>query len=103
MKAYWGVEVDLQAFLTSALDGVESLVSRPDRFTPRERVTGTHYIGLWVGPRASLDAVVRIKIPSLCRDSNPPIIQLVTQRCTTELSRLHEHILEEPKVDTRKY
>jgi hypothetical protein len=38
MKAYWGVEVELHAFLTSAL-----------------RTPGTHWIGGWVGPRAALN------------------------------------------------
>jgi hypothetical protein len=37
-----------------------------------------------VGPRASLDAVVKRKIPSPYRDSNPQIIQPVAQRHTTE-------------------
>jgi hypothetical protein len=38
---------------------------------------GTHWIGGWVGPRAVLDAVVKRKIPSPCRESNPrtPIVQ----------------------------
>jgi len=31
------------------------------RFIPRERTPGIHYIGDCVGPRASLDAVVRKK------------------------------------------
>jgi len=44
-------------FLPSALDGGEWSVSRPCRFTPRERATGTHWIGGWVGPRVVLDAV----------------------------------------------
>jgi len=44
--------------LTSALDGGEWLVSRPSRFTPREKVRGTHWIGGWMGPRDVLDAVV---------------------------------------------
>jgi hypothetical protein len=36
MKAYWGVEAWLRAYLASALDG--SVVSfTPGRFTPRER------------------------------------------------------------------
>jgi hypothetical protein len=40
--------------------------------------------GGWVGPRAVLDAVVKRKIPSLRRESNPrtPIVQLVVQRYT---------------------
>jgi hypothetical protein len=36
----------------------------PDRFT-----SGAHWIGGWVGSRASLDAGVRRKIPSPYRDS----------------------------------
>jgi hypothetical protein len=67
--------------LTSALDGGEWSASRPDRFNPRERAPGAHWIG---GPRAVLDAVVKRKIPSPRRESNPrtPIVQLVTQRYT---------------------
>jgi hypothetical protein len=51
--------------MTSALDGDEESASRPGRFTPRERVRGSHWIGGWMGPRAVLDAVVKRKIPSL--------------------------------------
>jgi hypothetical protein len=36
----------------------------PGRFSPRERASGTHWIGGWVGSRAGLDAVVKRKIPS---------------------------------------
>jgi len=57
--------------LTSALDGGEWSASRPGRFTSRERAPGTHWIGGWVGPRAVLDAVVKRKIPSTRRESNP--------------------------------
>jgi hypothetical protein len=57
--------------LTSALDRDEWSVSLPGRFTPRERASGTHEIGGWVGPRAGVDAVVKKKIPSIFRDSNP--------------------------------
>jgi hypothetical protein len=63
---------------------VFSFMPRP--LTPRERAPGTHWIIRWVGPGAGLDAVVKRKIPSPCRDSNPPIIQPVVQRYTTELS-----------------
>jgi hypothetical protein len=65
-----GVQVWLHAFLTSALDGGEWSASHPGLFTPRERATGTHCIGGWVGPRTGLGTVVKRKIP-LCRDSNP--------------------------------
>jgi hypothetical protein len=64
MEAYWGVEIYLHAFLTSALDGGEWSASRPGRFTRRERAPGTHWKGGWMGPRTGLDAVVKRKIPS---------------------------------------
>jgi hypothetical protein len=32
---------------------------------------GTHWIRGWMGPRASLNSVVKRKIPSLCWESNP--------------------------------
>jgi hypothetical protein len=57
--------------LTSALDGGEWLASLPGRFTSSERAPGTHWIGGCVGPRAVLDAVVKRKIPSPLRESNP--------------------------------
>jgi hypothetical protein len=70
--------------LTSAVDGGEWSASRPNRFTPRERASGTHWIGGWVDPRAVLDVVVKRKIPSLRRESNlrTPIVQPVAQRYT---------------------
>jgi hypothetical protein len=63
MKAYWGVEVQNHAFLTSALDLGEwsGQLHAPAALPP-----GTHRIG----PRADMDAAKR-KIPSPCRDSNP--------------------------------
>jgi hypothetical protein len=80
MMAYWHT---LHA-LTSALDGGEWSASRPGRFTPRERAPGTHWIGGWVGPKAVLEAVVKRKIPSPRRESNPrtPIVQPVAQLYT---------------------
>jgi hypothetical protein len=66
-----GVKVQFHAFLTSALDGGEWSASLPGRFTPRERASGSHWIGAWLGPRASLDAVVKRKITSPCGESNP--------------------------------
>jgi hypothetical protein len=50
MKADCEVEVHLQAFLTSALDGGEWSAPRSGRFTHRERAPGIHWIGGWVGP-----------------------------------------------------
>jgi hypothetical protein len=87
MKTYWGVDVQLHAFLTSAIDGGEWSVSHPCPFTPRERAPGTHWIGGWVGSRAGLDAVVTRKIPSPYRDSKPPSHQPITQCYTPEIYR----------------
>jgi hypothetical protein len=59
---YGGVEAYLHAFLTSALDGDEWLASGLGRFILGERPAGTHWIGGWVGTRASLlDAVAKRK------------------------------------------
>jgi hypothetical protein len=55
MKVYWGVNVQIHIFLTSALAGGDWSASRPVRFTPRERAPGTHWIGGWVDPTAGLD------------------------------------------------
>jgi hypothetical protein len=79
MKTYWGVDVQIQAFLISALDGSEWSVSRPGRFIRRERTLGTHWIGGWGGGPQVWDTVSKRKIPSPRRESNPdyPIIQPV--------------------------
>jgi hypothetical protein len=61
----------LHAFLTSAQDGEEWSASLAGSLAPRERAPGTHWIGGWVGLRARLDAVVKRKIPSSYRESNP--------------------------------
>jgi hypothetical protein len=71
MKAFWGVEVYLHAFVTSALDGGEWSDPRPGHFTRRERAPGVEGVGGTVGPRANLEAVVKRKIPSPCRESDP--------------------------------
>jgi hypothetical protein len=57
----------------------------PAALPPRERDPGTHWIGERVGPRAALDAVVKRKIPSPRRDSDPRtlIVQPVAQ-CYTD-------------------
>jgi hypothetical protein len=51
---------------------------------PEKETPGTHWIGDWVGLRAVLDAVLKRKIPSPFRESNPrtPVIQPVAQRYT---------------------
>jgi hypothetical protein len=61
---------------------VSGQLHAPAALPPGERVSGTHWIGGWVGPRAVLDAVVKRKIPISRRESNPrtPIVQAVAQR-----------------------
>jgi hypothetical protein len=54
-KTYGGVDVEIQIFSTSALVGSEWSVSRPGRFTPKERDFDIHWIEGWVGLKAGLD------------------------------------------------
>jgi hypothetical protein len=72
------MEVEILAFLASELDGGEWSASRSGRFTPGKGPS-VLVIRDWVGPRAVLDAVVKRKIPSPCRESNPrtPIVQIL--------------------------
>jgi hypothetical protein len=56
MKTYWGVDVRIHIFLTSALVGGEWSSSRL-----REIAPGTYWIGGYVGPRAGLDPVAKRK------------------------------------------
>jgi len=53
--------------------------------TPRERAPSIYWIGGWEGARAGLDAVVKIKIPSPCRDSNPNHPIRTYQNCNHEV------------------
>jgi hypothetical protein len=63
MKAYGGVDVWSYIFLTSALAGGKWSASRPNRFTPGERVAGTHWIRDWLDPKAGLNPVGKIFLP----------------------------------------
>jgi hypothetical protein len=86
IKAYWGSGGIFQCMLDIGTRRNGQL--HISAANPRERAPGIHCIGGWVGPRAGLDAVVRRKISSPYRNSNPPIMQPVAQRYTTKLSRL---------------
>jgi hypothetical protein len=74
----------ISSYVFMALDGGEWSASHHGHFTPRESAPGTHWIGGWVGLRTFLGAVVKRKIPSPRRESNPrtPIVQPVAQRYT---------------------
>jgi len=70
MKAYLGSGGIAPCILITAGDRGDWSPSRPCRLTPRERALGTHWIGGWVGPGASLDALGKRKNASPCQDSN---------------------------------
>jgi len=61
MKTYGGMEVQLHACLTMALDRREWSASQPSHFTPRERAPCTYQIGDWEAPRACLYVMVNRK------------------------------------------
>jgi hypothetical protein len=70
MKAYWGSgSIAPRVDLSTRCRWVASFKPRP--LTPRETAPGTHQIGGWVDPRAGLDAVLKRKIRSSCRGTNP--------------------------------
>jgi hypothetical protein len=71
MKAYWGVEVQLHSFLTSALGGGVWLTSRPGRFTPQKRTLVS--TGDWMGPRPGLDVSEKRKRPFVLTGIRTPI------------------------------
>jgi len=77
MKIYGEVEVQLHGFLTSALEGGEQSASHPCHFTPRERASSTQWISGCVGHRASLDVVVKTKIPAPAKNQTLLIQPLV--------------------------
>jgi hypothetical protein len=82
------------SFSTSVLDGGEWSASRPGRaFTPRERTTGTHCTGGWVGPEQIWTQRIEEKSlapagdrTSIARSSSP-----YSDTVLTELTRLHNN------------
>jgi hypothetical protein len=66
VKAYGGMDVQIHIFLISVLLGGEWSASRPGRFTP-----STHWIRVWVGPRAGLNYVEKILDPTGTRTPTP--------------------------------
>jgi hypothetical protein len=60
-----------------AVVGRQWSTSRPGRFTPGERATGTHWIEGWMGPRSGLDDVEEILNPTETRTPTPRSVQHV--------------------------
>jgi hypothetical protein len=52
---------------------VNRQLQAPDRYTPGESDTGTHWIGGRVGPRAGLDAVEKRKSHALAGNLTPAV------------------------------
>jgi hypothetical protein len=52
-----GVGGVVAPFLALALDGGEWSASRPCRFTPTGRASGTRCMGAWVGPRVCVAGI----------------------------------------------
>jgi hypothetical protein len=59
------MDIQIHIFLTTALVGGEWSDSRPGRFTPGEIAPGTNWLGGWVGPKAGLNDVEKIKFLTL--------------------------------------
>jgi hypothetical protein len=80
MKVYGGVDVQINVFFSSAVAGGDWSASRPGRFTPGEKSSGTHRIGGRVGPRIALDDVERRIISPLPALELRPLV-LYRPRC----------------------
>jgi hypothetical protein len=46
----------------------------PDALPPGVRDPDTHWIGIWLGPRAGLDAVAKRKYPIIARAGNRALV-----------------------------
>jgi hypothetical protein len=86
------VGIEDQIFLTSALVGGEWSASRLGRFTPKERASGTHWIGGWVGPRAGVENVKKRIFLTL------PGLELRPLRCPTEASGYTDYAIRAPNA-----
>jgi hypothetical protein len=81
-------------FLTSALVGGDLSASRFGRFTPRETVPGTHWIGNWVSLGTDLEDVEGRKILPLpggvfspCDRNAPRIVRIVEHKIASRRNR----------------
>jgi hypothetical protein len=69
MKTYGEVKVQIHSYFTSTLDRDEWSVSRPGRFTPREKPPNTHSKEAGWTPEPIL--TMRRKVSFSCKESNP--------------------------------
>jgi hypothetical protein len=88
MKTYLGSGV-IAPLIIDLCTRWEWSASRSGNFTLKEIAYGTHWIIGWVGLRAGLDAVVKRKIPSPYRDSNPRPSRLYPSAIRLSYPRIH--------------
>jgi hypothetical protein len=80
MKTFGGVEVQFHTISALSRDLEMSGQLHAPGLYPGERTPSTHWIGSWMGPRDSLDAVAKRKNPFHYWELNPsyPSCSLVT-------------------------
>jgi len=61
LKLGKGAELQFYSFLISVQDWGEWPVSRPGGFTPGERTRSIHLIERWIGPRAGVDFLEKMR------------------------------------------
>ena len=78
------MNVYLQSFLTSAIDGGRWSASRPGYFTPWEEIPNTHWVGGWLGFRFGLDAMQKRKQSYHAANQTeiPQMSNLLCSHCT---------------------
>jgi len=69
MTAYGGEAVQLSSFLISAPGGVTGQLFAPAALPPGKN-SGTHRMGSWLNPRASLDVLEIVQMLCSYRKSN---------------------------------
>jgi hypothetical protein len=80
------VDVQIYAFLSSAVVGDELSASHPGLFASREIFADTHWIWGWLGPRAGLDDMKKWKLLTLLGlKIGPFVAQPVVSAIPTEL------------------
>lgn len=66
----WGTGGVASLFSSSELSVDKWLTQRPDQLTSGKEPHNTHWVGEYVGPKATLNAVDKRKISYLCRETN---------------------------------
>jgi hypothetical protein len=79
MKTYSSGDI-APPFMSSALDGGECSASRPGRFIPRERASGTDWTGGWVGPQSQVGRCEEKNLANL--GNRIPAVRPVVRRYT---------------------